>query len=325
MILLIFTYGTGIALNRNKRGQMIIVTENATEILVKDLEAAFERNSTDRCLFFSQDNFLSPLHNCLQNIAELIPNLLEQTRIKLYLCEDGDAYLIAPSLTRKRIFDLSEHLFSFVKTNTDPNSVLRIFEMTNEIHPLLLHAQEKYDVILNKREDKKKLQEEEKRRQREEQERAILNINVTDQIREQVKSKKMKRDTFEILIIDDDIFSCKMVDVLLNKLYNVSKAHNAWEAITNYIQNAPDMVFLDIDMPSANGHDILKKILEIDSNAYVIMLSGHSHQDNILRAMKLGAKGFIGKPFTRDKIFYYIQKSPTISNRKQKVTLHAKN
>ena len=304
---------------------MIIVTENATEILVKDLEAAFERNSTDRCLFFSAHHFLTSLHDCLNITAPEIPSLLEQDRIKLYLCEDGDAYLIAPALTRKRIYDLVEYLQTYIKANTNPNDIVRIFELANDIHATLLHAQEKYDIILHNRDEERRIAEEKLRQQREEQERAILNLKITDGIKSQVQQKKLKRESFEIQVIDDDIFSCKMVDTLLSKLYDVSKAHNAWEAITHYIQNAPDIVFLDIDMPSANGHDILNKILEIDPDAYVIMLSGHSHQDNIIRAMKIGAKGFIGKPFSRDKIFHYIQKSPTLLHRKQKVPLHAKN
>jgi two-component system chemotaxis response regulator CheY len=303
---------------------MIIVTENATEILVKDLEAAFERNSTDRCLFFPAHHFLTSLHDCLNQTAPQIPSILEQDRIKLYLCDDGDAYLIAHALTRKRIYDLLEHLQSYIKTNTNPNEIVRIFEMANEIHTLLLHAQEKYDVILKKRDDQRRIAEEKLREQRDEQERAILNLKVTDTIKLQVQQKKIKRESFEIQIIDDDIFSCKMVDTLLGKLYDVSKAHNAWEAITHYIQNAPDVVFLDIDMPSANGHDILNKILEIDPDAYVIMLSGHSHQDNITRAMRIGAKGFIGKPFSREKIFSYIEKSPHYLNKKKKVFIHAK-
>jgi FixJ family two-component response regulator len=48
------------------------------------------------------------------------------------------------------------------------------------------------------------------------------------------------------------------------------------------------------------------------------MFSGNGDRPNVLKAVQLGAKGFIGKPFSRDKIFQYINKSPFIAGKKSK-------
>ena len=45
------------------------------------------------------------------------------------------------------------------------------------------------------------------------------------------------------------------------------------------------------------------------------MFSGNGDRDNVLKAIELGAKGFVGKPFTKDKLFQYIEKSPFIQEK----------
>jgi len=50
------------------------------------------------------------------------------------------------------------------------------------------------------------------------------------------------------------------------------------------------------------------------------MFSGKGDRDNIMKAVEMGAKGFVGKPFTREKLFQYIEKSPfVIEKMKEKV------
>ena len=56
-------------------------------------------------------------------------------------------------------------------------------------------------------------------------------------------------------------------------------------------------LILDINLPDVTGHDLLERILLIDPDAHVIMLSGNADQTNIVQAMSKGAKGFIAKPF----------------------------
>jgi FixJ family two-component response regulator len=59
----------------------------------------------------------------------------------------------------------------------------------------------------------------------------------------------------------------------------------------------------------------LEKIVYLDPQASVVMLSGNSFRDEIVKAMKQGAKGFVGKPFSRAKLLHYInQLVPTAAH-----------
>ena len=86
-----------------------------------------------------------------------------------------------------------------------------------------------------------------------------------------------------------------------------------------YVNKAPAVRFLDIGLPDIDGHTVLKKVFEIDPDAYVVMFSGNGDKENVMKAVKTGAKGFVGKPFTKDKLYQYIDKSPFVQT-KQKET-----
>jgi DNA-binding NarL/FixJ family response regulator len=60
------------------------------------------------------------------------------------------------------------------------------------------------------------------------------------------------------------------------------------------------------------------RLLELDPDAYIVMLSGQGNRENILHSMQLGAKGFIGKPFTPEKLFSYVHKCPFVQEKRKK-------
>jgi two-component system chemotaxis response regulator CheY len=61
-------------------------------------------------------------------------------------------------------------------------------------------------------------------------------------------------------------------------------------------------------LPDISGLSVLKCIHEADPDAKVVMLTANSSEKNIKEAINHGAKGFIAKPFTREKLFAYIYK-----------------
>ena len=67
------------------------------------------------------------------------------------------------------------------------------------------------------------------------------------------------------------------------------------------------MIFLDIEMPEKDGIQVLKEILGTKSNAYVVMITSHSTEENVHKALELGAKGFIVKPYRFNKLISIIQ------------------
>ena len=100
------------------------------------------------------------------------------------------------------------------------------------------------------------------------------------------------------LIVDDSKLIRDKVGSLLGKLKygEIYFASNGKEAIEKYKEKSPDFVTMDITMPDMDGITALKKILKIDVNAKVIMLTSHGLEDMMLKAMGEGALGYITKP-----------------------------
>jgi CheY-like chemotaxis protein len=108
----------------------------------------------------------------------------------------------------------------------------------------------------------------------------------------------------KILIVDDSRMSRNILRNILEKAgYSISgEASNGVEAVDAFQETCPDLVTLDITMPQMDGLEALTKILEIDPDAKAIMITAAGQQDKLIKALKVGAKRFINKPFKEDEI-----------------------
>ncbi len=108
----------------------------------------------------------------------------------------------------------------------------------------------------------------------------------------------------KIMIVDDAAFMRATLKDILEKAGHevVYEAKNGKDAIKNYKRIQPDIVTMDITMPEMDGLNALKKILEIDPDAKVIMITAVGVQTNVLEAVKMGAKDFIVKPFQPERV-----------------------
>ena len=88
----------------------------------------------------------------------------------------------------------------------------------------------------------------------------------------------------------------------------VHEASNGERAIEAFSTHMPDIVFLDIELPDVNGNFVLKKMKELKSNAFIVMISAHNSVDNVKRSISNGASGFIVKPFSPAKISTILNK-----------------
>jgi two-component system chemotaxis response regulator CheY len=119
-------------------------------------------------------------------------------------------------------------------------------------------------------------------------------------------------------VVDDDSFIRSVIAKAFEPHAKVMMYQDGMNIVETYLDLLPDVVFLDIHMPSISGIDVLKEIIEFDDSAHIVMISIDSSSDNVLAAKKLGAKGFARKPFTKEKLYLTYNKSPTV-NRKIEV------
>jgi len=113
-----------------------------------------------------------------------------------------------------------------------------------------------------------------------------------------------------IMIVDDAEFMRMIIrDILLIHGHEVvAEVGDGDEALQTYIEIKPDIVLMDIIMPDMDGKEALKKILVMDPEAKIVMCSSLGQQAVITESMKIGAMGFIVKPFEPDGMLEVIRK-----------------
>lgn len=125
----------------------------------------------------------------------------------------------------------------------------------------------------------------------------------------EAKNLRKARYPQYVMVVDDDPLTRRLIASSLKERYALVSAADAQEAVANYLFYAPDIVFLDINLPDASGFSVLQQIVASDPDAYVVMLSGNSYLDNVTKALNNGASGFISKPFRKEKLCHYIESS----------------
>lgn len=113
-----------------------------------------------------------------------------------------------------------------------------------------------------------------------------------------------------ILIVDDSKTSRKMLRGILEEagMEVIGEAVNGEEAVALFPSLKPDLVTLDITMPVMDGICALTKILEIDNQAKVIMVTAAGQKGNVVEALKIGASEFVTKPYETEAILRVIHK-----------------
>ncbi len=110
----------------------------------------------------------------------------------------------------------------------------------------------------------------------------------------------MSKEIYSIAIVDDEKEILTMLDRFLNKTekYKVTTFQNPLTAIDSLKNNKFDLVLLDIMMPQINGIEALEKMLEINPDQKVCMMTAYSTLDKVLKSHKEGATNYVMKPFS---------------------------
>lgn len=107
-----------------------------------------------------------------------------------------------------------------------------------------------------------------------------------------------------VMIVDDALFIRNILrGIMKDKGYMVvAEAASGIEAMKNLHDFQPDIIILDIILPDANGLDLLESILETHPRTKVVICSAIGQEPIIQKALEHGAKAFLKKPVTPEKV-----------------------
>lgn len=120
----------------------------------------------------------------------------------------------------------------------------------------------------------------------------------------------MKKDSIRIALAEDQVLlRTIMVDLLESEddIQIVFEASNG-EDLLQYAQNGKiDLVITDIEMPGISGIEVCSQLRTLQPALAVMVLSSHEEDKLILEAVEAGAKGYLVKSATSDKVLTAIR------------------
>ncbi len=112
----------------------------------------------------------------------------------------------------------------------------------------------------------------------------------------------------QLLIVDDEI---DFLDTIANRMemrgFDVTKASSGQEALDAVKQKKFDIALLDLKMPGLDGFEVLKILSKEHKYIEVIILTAHGSIEAAFDTSKLGAFGFLTKPYDFDELVQVIK------------------
>jgi len=111
----------------------------------------------------------------------------------------------------------------------------------------------------------------------------------------------------KILVIEDDIAFCKLLEkFLIKKAYDVTIAFSAAEAREAVKNESFDLILTDLRLPDSDGIGLMSEFKNSYPHIPVILMTGYSDVNTAVKAIKNGAADYISKPFNPDEVLLVI-------------------
>jgi len=108
----------------------------------------------------------------------------------------------------------------------------------------------------------------------------------------------------KMLIVDDSLIVRRKIEREINlpEVEEIFTAHNGQEAVEVFKTYEPELVTMDLTMPNMDGTECVKKLVSINPNTVILVISALADQATAIKAVKQGAYGFLCKPFTESEL-----------------------
>ena len=119
-------------------------------------------------------------------------------------------------------------------------------------------------------------------------------------------------DSFSVMLVDDHPLLRKGLRQLLafeEELQIVAEASSGAEAIVLANELDPDLIILDLNMQGMDGHQTLKKLRDDGVTSRIVMLTVSDSNEDVIKAISLGADGYLLKDSDPDELLEQIKKA----------------
>jgi two-component system response regulator RegA len=117
-------------------------------------------------------------------------------------------------------------------------------------------------------------------------------------------------DKPRLLLVDDDETFCKVLKSALEKRnYEVLVANDVVHGILLAEQSMPEYAVIDLRIGYDSGLELVKKLISLDDNTQIVMLTGFASIATAVEAIKLGAVHYLTKPANADEILVALNKN----------------
>ena len=111
---------------------------------------------------------------------------------------------------------------------------------------------------------------------------------------------------YTVLVVDDIALNLLMVQKMLSRFsFKIIVAQNGQEAIEKIESDKPVLVLLDLMMPVMDGYEVINRVRSNPdyNSTRIVVLSALNTNENIVKAISMGADEFITKPIAMEKLF----------------------
>lgn len=116
------------------------------------------------------------------------------------------------------------------------------------------------------------------------------------------RKTRKERERTCVLIVEDQLFSRKMLQEILRADYDIAAAETAAEGMRLFFENAPEIALLDIELADKSGHALARLIKGYAPDTHVVMVTANNSAEDVRAARANKVDGFIVKPYSKGKV-----------------------
>jgi len=113
-----------------------------------------------------------------------------------------------------------------------------------------------------------------------------------------------------VLIVDDSacMRECMVAILEADGFEVVAEVDDGHDAVNAFQAHEPDLVTMDLLLPSCSGREAIRQIMALDPEARVLAVSARGQEPLVMEALQAGARGYVVKPVQRDPLVHAIKR-----------------